>query len=313
MTRIHGLWIAVGLALAIVVFGGVRTYAQGADGHGSDAAQAEPATDAHGDAAADPHDDHEEVVTLSQQEMVEFGIRVAVAQPGALSKSASLPGEITLDADRRAHVTARVAGTVREVYGHLGDEVSAGEPMAVLDSAEMGAAIVAYLGRKLEEHGARAAAEIAAAGVAVATSNAETQRAAVDVARADVDVAREGLGVAEEAASVARAALDRQEAVTENTTALLGALAERVSVEELGDRLAGKDAGANRAILLVAYADLLAAETELEREAALQAQGISSAAEVVVARQARRNAESTYEAARDETAYEVGASLLMAR
>jgi cobalt-zinc-cadmium efflux system membrane fusion protein len=328
MTRKHGLWIAVTLALAVAVFGGVRTMAQDHDAevathdeHDDHDEHAEGEEhDDHDDHAegetADEHaghDDHVDIVKLSEAEMAEFGIRLAVAKSGSLANSTSLPGEITLDEDRLAHVTPRVAGTVREVYGHLGDHVSAGDPMAVLDSAEMGAAIVAYLSRELEVQAATSAVDIAKAGVDIAISDESTRQAAVDVAQTDLGVARDGLGVTEDATSLARAALERQATVTSNTTALLAALGERLSVEELDERLTGKDTGANRATLLVAYADLLATETELERETALHEQGISSASEVVAARQARRNARSTYEAARDEVAYEVGASLLAER
>ena len=335
MRRVHGLWIGLALALAAVTFSAVRTSAQDTDGHDAEVTAHDDHADegeGHDDHAdeGEGHDDHADegeggddhadegeadadIVKMSEETMAEFGVRLDVARPGSLANSVSLPGEITLNEDRLAHVTPRVAGTVREVYGHLGDEVSAGDPMAVLDSTEMGAGIVAYLSRKLEVEGAKAAVEIAEAGVSVAASEASTQLAAVGLARTDLDVARDRVGVSEEAASLARAALERQTAVTSNTTALLAALGERPSVEELDERLTGKDAGASRATLLVAYADVLAAETELERETELHDKGISSAAEVVVARQAQRNARSTYEAARDEVAYEVGASLLTER
>ena len=94
MTRKHGLWIAVTLALAVAVFGGVRTMAQDHDAevathdeHDDHDEHAEGEEhDDHDDHAegetADEHaghDDHVDIVKLSEAEMAEFGIRLAVA------------------------------------------------------------------------------------------------------------------------------------------------------------------------------------------------------------------------------------------
>jgi len=220
-----------------------------------------------------------------------------------------LPGEITLDADRLAHVTTRVPGTVREVYGRLGDTVTAGEPLAVLDSVAMGDAIVAYLTRRLEARASEVAIGVERAGVDVAKLEESTRKAAVDVAREALAVVRQNLSIAEDAASSARVALERQKEVTANTTQLLTALAESASADALDVLITGKDAGSNRAALLVAHADLAAAEVELERELLLREEGISSASEVVAAHRAARNARSTFDTARDEASYGVGSAL----
>jgi membrane fusion protein, heavy metal efflux system len=312
MNRTRAVWIALGVALAVVAFGSIRTLAQDADDH-----DAEATTHDDHDDEGDVHDDHDDssdagqvdLVEMTSAEMAEFGVSLATARPGALAESTSLPGEITLDGDRLAHVTARVSGTVREVVAHLGDTVSAGEPLAVLDSVAMGDAIVAYLNRHLEVQAASAAIDVAKAGVDVAELEEATRKAAVDVAREELTVVGQSLSVTEEAASAARAVLSRQGEVTSNTTVLLDALAENVTGEKLDTLIAGKDAGSNRGALLVAHADLVAADVELERELLLHEEGISSASEVVVARQAARNAQATFDTARDEASYGVGSAL----
>ena len=107
------------------------------DGHGHESLE----TDEHGD-----HDGHgEEVVRISDAELEEFDIRLATAKPGALDQYIELPGEIVLNADRIAHVVPRVGGIVREVRSTVGDRITAGQLLAVLESRELADAKAAYL------------------------------------------------------------------------------------------------------------------------------------------------------------------------
>lgn len=95
----------------------------------------------------DDHDDHAQggaehageaaVVRLDEREAREFGVEVAVAGPGELRVEVVLPGEVTLNPDSIVHVTPRVPGVVREVHKGLGDDVTAGDLLAVLDSREL--------------------------------------------------------------------------------------------------------------------------------------------------------------------------------
>ena len=94
-----------------------------------------------------PGEDHDEgqVVRLSEAEQREFGIEVGTVGAGKLQMHVSLPGEVALNADRRTHVVPRVPGVVRQVLKTLGDQVRAGEVMAVLDSRELADLQSAYL------------------------------------------------------------------------------------------------------------------------------------------------------------------------
>jgi len=76
-------------------------------------------------------------VTLTDEGRKNAGIEIAKAAPGNVSVTLSLPGEVTLNADKTAHVTPRVAGTVKEVKKQLGDVVKKGDILAVLDSKEL--------------------------------------------------------------------------------------------------------------------------------------------------------------------------------
>lgn len=84
-------------------------------------------------------------VLLSEEAIRRFGVEVAVAGGGRLTRTLRLPGEIALNADRVAHIVPRVAGMVREVYKSVGDAVEAGELMAVLESRELAEARAADL------------------------------------------------------------------------------------------------------------------------------------------------------------------------
>ncbi len=96
------------------------------------------------------HDDHEgedRHVRLSAEERREFGIELASAGPGELHVSVSLPGEVVLNANRVAHIVPRASGIATAVQKNIGDLVEANEPLATVESAELGGAIVEYLAK----------------------------------------------------------------------------------------------------------------------------------------------------------------------
>lgn len=76
-------------------------------------------------------------IALSEQALGETGIRVAAAGPGTIDSSVILHGEIRINTDRMAHITPKISGIVQEVRVTLGDRVSRGDVLAVLDSREL--------------------------------------------------------------------------------------------------------------------------------------------------------------------------------
>jgi cobalt-zinc-cadmium efflux system membrane fusion protein len=93
----------------------------------------------HAEAGHDAHD-HDDAdshgVRLTDEQRRRGGIAVAPAGPAVIVLERDLPGEIVLDADRLAHIVPRFPGVAREVRKSLGDHVSAGEVLAVLNSNE---------------------------------------------------------------------------------------------------------------------------------------------------------------------------------
>lgn len=93
--------------------------------------------DQHNSSKAGDEHSKEQGVRLNEAERREFAIEVGTAGAGKLQMHVTLPGEVALNADRRAHVVPRISGVVRQVHKTLGDQVRAGEVMAVLDSREL--------------------------------------------------------------------------------------------------------------------------------------------------------------------------------
>ncbi len=157
-------WIAVAAILACGMVGGALILRTGnapatassaghGDAHGDEekkpAKAAKAEADEHGDdhaheeekehAENDAHDDHGGEgaghVKLSDAQAKAVGVVMAKAQSAAIQKEVVLPGEIRFDEDRTAHVVPRVAGVVASVHARLGEQVSKGQLLAVIQSA----------------------------------------------------------------------------------------------------------------------------------------------------------------------------------
>jgi len=97
------------------------------------------------------HDDHDKersehgVVRMDEAASARLGLQIAVAGPGDLEVSVELPGEVQVNGDRMAHVGPRVGGVAQRVLVRLGDTVSAGQLLAVLESRDLADSKAAYL------------------------------------------------------------------------------------------------------------------------------------------------------------------------
>jgi cobalt-zinc-cadmium efflux system membrane fusion protein len=151
MNRIRIGQIIIGLALGVMLGGGSVWWLGRAHLPWSTAGD-DPAHEsgedehdhAHGE-VEDEHGDEEGLLVLTEKAIRESGIELAAAGGGDLEQTLTLPGEIVLNADKVAHIVPRVAGIVRRVDKNLGDDVQAGEVMAILESRELAEAKAAYL------------------------------------------------------------------------------------------------------------------------------------------------------------------------
>jgi cobalt-zinc-cadmium efflux system membrane fusion protein len=76
------------------------------------------------------------------------GIRTEPVRPRRISATIDVPAEVEFDATRVTRVTPRAAGVVREVAARIGDTVTAGDLLAVIDSSVLGEAKSQYIERK---------------------------------------------------------------------------------------------------------------------------------------------------------------------
>jgi cobalt-zinc-cadmium efflux system membrane fusion protein len=257
------------------------------------------------------HGEHKDVVMLSDADMKKFGIEVAIASAGKLPVDISLPGKVTVNEDRIAHVTPRVPGVVREVRKTLGDRVHGGEILAILDSPEMGEAQVAYLGAKTTLDVAKANIDLAATKLQVAKAQRDVARTQVEVIQTDYDLAVTRVATVETTVDVKRAVAkiaetDYQwgETVHDNTSELLKQLTKSTTIDEITDAFKGKPIGENRKHIFQAYAELNFADAAYEREKTLRQKGISSESDYFEAQKGYTIAKAVFEATTEELAFQ---------
>jgi cobalt-zinc-cadmium efflux system membrane fusion protein len=75
-------------------------------------------------------------VVLSPEAVANAGLRVATAGPRYIGVTVEAPGEVRLNVERVTQVRPRFPGVVRSVEKRLGDEVAAGDLLAVIHSNE---------------------------------------------------------------------------------------------------------------------------------------------------------------------------------
>jgi membrane fusion protein, heavy metal efflux system len=90
-------------------------------------------------------DEDGEAVRLTEEVMDEYGVKVATAGPGEVQIDLLLPGEVVVNPDEMVHVVPRVPGIARRITKSIGDNVEAGELLAVIESSELAQAKARYL------------------------------------------------------------------------------------------------------------------------------------------------------------------------
>lgn len=103
----------------------------------------------HGEKPAAANELHADTIKLSARQIEAGNFAVAEVQAGALAKRITVPGTIVPSGDHIARVAVRLLGTVAELRKRLGDEVQAGEVIAVIESREVADAKSEYLAARL--------------------------------------------------------------------------------------------------------------------------------------------------------------------
>ncbi|MDZ5645815.1 efflux RND transporter periplasmic adaptor subunit [Nitrospirillum sp. BR 11828] len=103
------------------------------------------------------HDDS--LVRLTPEQAQAAGITTATAGPGRLVRRVRVTATVTADQDHIVHIAPRIAGVVADARKRLGDAVTAGEVLALIDSTEVADARAEYLAARENEHLARTTAD----------------------------------------------------------------------------------------------------------------------------------------------------------
>lgn len=93
----------------------------------------------------------EAIVKLSDDQSKKIGLEIETAAPGTMTLTLSSRGKIILDPNRLAHVIPKVPGIVKEARKSVGNQVKAGEVIAVLESQEMADLKADYLSAASKE------------------------------------------------------------------------------------------------------------------------------------------------------------------
>ncbi len=91
-------------------------------------------------------EDQSKAIKLDDAVIKEFNIQTGIACPGKIQVHKVIPAEVAFNSDRLAHIVPRVPGVVREVRKNSGENVKAGEVLAVIESRELADVKAAYLG-----------------------------------------------------------------------------------------------------------------------------------------------------------------------
>ena len=103
------------------------------EGHGHDEGNAEHSDE---DSSEEGHAEEGEIQLTSQQ-MVEQGLKVAVASTGLVEKLTTLPGKLVVNTDQQAHISPNFSGYIEQVNVALGQSVQKGQTLAVLILPEL--------------------------------------------------------------------------------------------------------------------------------------------------------------------------------
>lgn len=103
------------------------------EGRGYDEGNAEQSDE---DSSEEGHAEEGEIQLTSQQ-MVEQGLKVAVASTGLVEKLTTLPGKLVVNTDQQAQISPNFSGYVEQVNVALGQSVQKGQTLAVLILPEL--------------------------------------------------------------------------------------------------------------------------------------------------------------------------------
>jgi cobalt-zinc-cadmium efflux system membrane fusion protein len=124
--------IVLGAVIALLLPDHIISKLTGVSGH---AEHGEKGAHGHGHGAGE--ESEEDALRLTTEQIEQSGITLGEAMEGALVHTTTFPGTVTINPDRIAIVAAKAPGVVVDLRKRLGDTVTKGELLAVLESREI--------------------------------------------------------------------------------------------------------------------------------------------------------------------------------
>jgi len=104
--------------------------------------------DSHAEEAGKHEDERPGVIALSPEAVDSAGIKIEAVSLRPVNVEYSFTGKVAVNETRLAHVGPRIPGRAVEVFANAGDYVKKGQPLAIIDSPELGEAQSQYLKAK---------------------------------------------------------------------------------------------------------------------------------------------------------------------
>lgn len=162
LNRASGVSLAAALLLS-ATFPGCEKHREG-DGHdhgAKDVATTKPhgEDDAHDHAAESS--EHADEVTLTQEAIERYCLKVEPAQLWVLRPTFVAPARVAFNTEAMAHVGSPLPGRAVEIKVRRGDHVKVGQALVVVESPELGEAQNAYFQNRVAAQSAAPAVELA--------------------------------------------------------------------------------------------------------------------------------------------------------
>jgi len=149
------LFTAVGLTMILTFNNEDARASQAVDQHGHD--EHDHAAEAHDEHAEEGHDEHEGHdergdggISLSPEALKDAGIVVEKLEPRILSSTLELPGEAMPHPSAEGFVGSLVEGRIKGIFVDVGDHISQGVALCIIESPAIGEAEAAYITSRAE-------------------------------------------------------------------------------------------------------------------------------------------------------------------
>ena len=107
------------------------------------------------------HSEHSDEVTLTDEAIKLFKLRIETVRLQKLIPKISAPARVTFNTEGLAHVGSSVSGRVQEIRYRIGDHVQKGDVLLVVDSPELGRLQSEFLQKRIELQVAEISLEVA--------------------------------------------------------------------------------------------------------------------------------------------------------